>query len=91
MPRPSYYHYHSYVLSWSSLLQTGTDEGRTDGSTTVSNVMIVDRNQGIGASPCSPGDVDVSDAVYRILAKTTTADANAGLGIEVQGVSWRWD
>jgi hypothetical protein len=53
--------------------------------------MIVDRNQGLGGSPCSPGDVDASDEVYRLLAGTTADDANAGLGINVEGISWVWE
>lgn len=53
--------------------------------------MIVDRNQGLGASPCAPGDIDVSDLVYRTLAGTTTSDTNAGLSSELKGITWVWE
>lgn len=52
---------------------------------TASGVKIVDRNQGIGASPCAAGDVDVSDLVYLTLGKTTI------LSSELKGVTWVWE
>lgn len=51
----------------------------------MSNVMVVDRNQGLGTSPCAEGDVDVSDAVYLALS------GGSVLGSELQGATWVWD
>lgn len=71
---PSPFLLSSLILSFSEIV----------GTKTIKNVMIVDRNQGLGTSPCSPGDVDVSDFVYEFLDETTA------LGSELQGVTWSW-
>lgn len=57
----------------------------TDGGKKVSGVMIVDRNQGLGTSPCAAGDVDVSDLVYLSLS------GGSVLGSELQDVTWAWE
>ncbi|KAK4702666.1 hypothetical protein P7C70_g3556, partial [Phenoliferia sp. Uapishka_3] len=57
----------------------------TRGGITVSGVQIVDRNQGLSPSPCSPGDVDVSDLVYLTLGDTSI------LGSELSDVTWKWE